>query len=275
MKSPMNLQQFTTLTGLDLDTLDTDTLRRLVSAHGQTLNRRIQNIKYNPDASQIPVKYIMQSGGRFTTRSHYRKTKHGKPQPMNRKELLTEAKREINFAKKSYSTVKGAKDLKSANQRIGGGQTSKEYAKKKEQEARAKVREQIHKENRAAGRRANKYTAAQKYAMKQAGKQSYKQAKKAYDKAVSDYWEQYHQYKETNNVQGSPVEVTENVSKYVFQSDEDKQKHFEEIVKNFYLNPPEYENIEDNSPFKIKDEDPDYTKEVEEWINEAGETLFK
>lgn len=266
----MKLQDFIQFTGLDLDALDTDTLRRLVSAQGQTLNRRISNIKYNPDASQIPIKSIMESGGRFTTRSHYRKTQHGKPVPMTRKELITEAKREINFAKKSYSTVKGAKALKAANQKIGGGQTSKEYAKKKAKEARAKVREQIYAENKAAGRRANKYTPAQKYAMKQAGKQAYKEAKKSYDDAVTDYWEQYRRYKEENNVQGSPTEVSENVSEYAFQSEEDKRNHFEKIVENYYLNPSEDEEIEDNNPLKLADEN-----EYDDWENTDEELPFK
>lgn len=266
----MKLQDFIQFTGLDLDSLDTDTLRHLVSAHGQTLNRRISNIKYNPDASQIPVKFIMESGGRFTTRSHYRKTQHGKPVPMTRKELITEAKREINFAKKAYSTVKGAKALKASNQRIGGGQTSKEYAKEKQKEARAKVREQIYAENRAAGRRANKYTPAQKYAMKQAGKQAYKEAKKAYDEAIADYWEQFRRYKEENNVQGSPTEVAENVSKYAFQSDEEKKEHFEKIIENYYLNSSEDEEIEDNNPLKLINENV-----YDEWEDTDEELPFK
>lgn len=262
----MRLQDFQKLTGQDIEKLDTASLRRLVSAQGQTLNRRLTNIRYNPDTSKIAYNRVMESGGRFTTRSHNTR------KPMNRKELLYEAKREISFAKSKGSTVKSAKALKTANQLAGGGQTSKEYAKKKKKEAQAKVREQIYAENRAKGRRANKYTPAQKYAMKQAGKQAYKEAKKAYDDAVTDYWKKYHQYKEEQNVEGSPVEVSENVSKYAFMSEEKQKKHFENIVEQYYLN-KESDIEEPENPLQLVEDD--RTKEAEDWLNEEFEHTFR
>lgn len=265
----MRLQDFATLTGQDLDALDTPTLRRLVSAQAGTLNRRLQNIRYNPDASQIAVKSVMSSGGRFGTRSHTRKTAHGARQPMTRKELLYEAKREIKFARHQGSTVSSAKKLKETNQRIGGGQTAKEYAKERQKQAREEVRKQIYAENRAAGRRANKYTEAQKYAMKQAGKQAYTQAKKAYDKAVTDYWNTYHDYKEKENVIGSPPTIAENVSKVAFMSEEEQKKHFANIVKDYEEQMLQNggEVPEDFNPLKLVDNTED-DEDEEGWSKE-------
>lgn len=268
----MRLQEFQKLTGQQLDKMDTASLRRLVSAQGQTLNRRLTNIRYNEDASKIQYHNVMESGGRFTTLSHQNKTRHGKPKPMNRKELLYEAKREQQFARSKGSTVSSAKALKVQNQRAGGGQTAKEYAKKKKKEAQAKVREQIYAENRAKGRRANKYTPAQKYAMKQAGKQAYKEAKKAYDDAVTDYWEKYHQYKEEHNVEGSPTEITQNVSKYAFMSKEEREKHFENIVEQYYLNNDE-DTIPDNNPLNLVEDE--HTEEMRDWLDEDDDNIFK
>lgn len=259
----MKLQEFAKLTGQDLESLDTDTLRKLVSAQAGTLNRRLIHIKYNPDTSKIALKAVQESGGKFTTLSHYNKTAHGARKPMTRKELLYEAKREISFTKAKGSTVSSAKELKETNQRIGGGQTSKEYAKEKAKEARAKVREQIYAENRAAGRRANKYTKAQKYAMKMAGKMEYKKAKKQYDEAITKAWEAYHLQKEMNQMESraefneGPT-IQETVQKVAFMSEEDRENYFRErFEKMIEEREDNEEEIEEVNPLDLVDTEED------------------
>lgn len=255
----MKLQDFAQLTGQELEALDTDTLRSLVSAQAGTLNRRLINIKYNPDTSKIALKAVQESGGKFTTRSHYNTTANGARKPMTRKELLYEAKREISFAKSKGSTVSSAKKLKDQMQRIGGGQTSKEYAKKKAKEARAKVRAQIYAENRAAGRRANKYTKAQKYAMKKAGEMEYKKAIKQYDDAMNNAWESYHLHKEMNQMESraefneGPT-IQETVQKAAFMSKEDRENYFRERFEKMVEDRGENEEVmEEVNPLDLVD----------------------
>ena len=250
----MKLQDFAQLTGQDLEALDTDTLRSLVSAQAGTLNRRLINIKYNPDTSKIALKAVNESGGKFTTRSHYNTTANGARKPMTRKELLYEAKREISFAKSKASTVSSAKKLKENMQCIGGGQTSR-----KAKEARAKVREQIYAENRAAGRRANKYTKAQKYAMKMAGKIEYEKAKKQYDEAITNVWESYRLYKEMNQMESraefneGPT-IQETVQKAAFMSEEDRENYFREKFEKMIEDRGENEEvIEEVNPLDLVD----------------------
>ena len=255
----MKLQDFTQLTGQDLEAMDTDTLRSLVAAQAGTLNRRFINIKYNPDTSKIALKAVQESGGKFTTRSHYNTTANGARKPMTRKELLYEAKREISFAKSKVSTVTSAKKLKEQMQRIGGGQTSKEYAKEKAKEARAEVRAQIRAENKAAGRRATKYTAAQKNAMKMAGKIEYEKAKKRYDDAMTNVWEAYRLYKEMNQMESraefneGPT-IQETVQDTAFMSEEDREKYFKEKFEKMIEDRGENEEvIEEMNPLDLVD----------------------
>lgn len=180
----MKLSDFYTLTGDQLESMDVQSLKKLVSEQGQKLNKRISNIKGNPKANKGAVKSVESSGGRFGV--------SGKD---TKRALILEAKREQRFMDKKTSTVKGAVK---ANQRSGKditGMTSKQYAKK---EASKKIKKEKEEEKKRIGNasKKRKQSKSQKKKWDKKRRQYEKEAEKKYNKDIGDAWEQFHKWKE-------------------------------------------------------------------------------
>lgn len=204
----MTLNEFAGLSYQDLKKLDTDTLKKLVSEKGKSLNKRIRRIEKNKsDLSQVSVKEVKRSGGYFGVK--------GK----NRKELLAEAKREQRFARGKASTVRTAKTFKEEMQRRGGGMTAREYGKLKKKE----FLEQEKKKSPTVKGKKQKSLTERAEAVE-------KKARTEYDKKVSEYWENFRRWKEERPTIGSPTDVKNNVSSRAFKSPEEQREIFTKLA---------------------------------------------
>lgn len=263
----MTLNEFVGLSYQDLKKLDTDTLKKLVSEKGKSLNKRIRRIEKNPaELSQVSVATVKRSGGYFGIR--------GK----NRKELLAEAKREQRFAKGKASTVSKAKAFKEKMQRAGGGMTSKEYGKKKRKEY---IEHEKKLQTKKTGR-----TKKSKKSLTEKADLVEKKSRQEYDKKVTEYWENFNRWKEENPTIGSPTNVKNNVSYRAFKSPEEQWSRFTRLAardaekrENQYISTTgsDWASVEESdTPFN-----PDVTreivpptekeiKEIEELINKTG-----
>lgn len=142
----MKSTDFNKMTVRQLENLDFNDLKKLVSAQGQSANRRIRNIRESDKTSKRAVNQVarQQQGGRFSVK--------GK----SRDELLREARQIQNFNKSKSGTVKGATEVKNAYERKALGKTStevgketeKEYRQKKLKEERQKLKEKSKKTGR-------------------------------------------------------------------------------------------------------------------------------
>lgn len=182
----MKLSDFYTLTGDQLESMDVQSLKKLVSEQGQKLNKRISNIKGNPKANKAAVKSVEVSGGRFGV--------SGKD---TKRALIAEAKREQRFMDKKTSTVKGAVK---ANQRSGKdvtGMTSKQYAKKKAAERIKKEKAEEVKRKGNAGKR-RKQSKSQKRKWERKRREYEKEEEKKYNRFIGEAWDTFHKWKEYN-----------------------------------------------------------------------------
>lgn len=179
----MKLEEFTQLSVDELERLDVPTLKRLVSEQGKKLNKRISNIRYNPEAAKISVNKIMRSGGKFGVRGKDEKS-----------ELIDEAKREINFAKEKTSTVYGARAAKKEIEKSYKGETSEEYGKRKRKEYEKEETKKKMEQAKEKGKKG--LTKAQKKSIKKMGKKVEKAQKKIYDKRAGEAWSEFKKWKE-------------------------------------------------------------------------------
>lgn len=181
----MKLEDFTKLTADELEQLDVPTLKKLVSEQGKKLNKRISDIRYNPEAAKISVNKIMKSGGKFAVRGKDTKS-----------ELVAEAKREINFAKEKTSTVSGARAAKKEIEKAYKGETSTEYGNRKRKEFEKEETQKRTAQAKEKGRKG--LTKAQRKSIKKQAKKIEKEQKKAYDKRAGEAWKDFKEWKESH-----------------------------------------------------------------------------
>lgn len=203
----MKLSEFETLTYKELQAMDVNDLRKLVSDQGKKLNKRISNIRYNSKASKIAANEVMESGGKFSVRGIKKGTKTEKQQ------LIHEAKREQKFSKAKSGTVLGAIKQKQNIQKQTG-KTAQEYGKQK-----AKEYKKAETEKAKAKSKTGKLTKAQKKSITKKAKAVEISEKKKYDKAVGDAWDVFHKWREEHpNVAYSKESVKAGVDEYVNES---------------------------------------------------------
>lgn len=178
----MTLSDFYTLTTDQLESLDKQQLKKLVSEQGKKLNKRISNIKGNPKANKTAVRIVESSGGRFGVK--------GKD---TKRSLIAEAKREQRFMDKKTSTVKGAVQVHEESGQKVTGMTSKQYAKSKASD----FKKQKTSEKKAKSK-TGKLTKAQKKSIDKQVKQIEKKAEKQYNDDIGEAWEAFHKAKEEN-----------------------------------------------------------------------------
>lgn len=258
----MTLQQVQDLTIEQIKQIPTPQLRRIVQQTATTLNKRIINIKYTKSASQISVKAVKETGGKF--KSTYKITNaQGKKvsRPMQRRDLIAELKREKNFMKGAASTVKKAKQFKKKQQETAGGQTADSYAKKKAREARRERSKQIQAENRAKG--ITKMSKKQKSELDKLYRQKYKEASERYDKAVEEAWDAYHNWKEINQIESKAIfdegkTIQDMVISTAFNSDNARDEYFKNQWEK-YIEEDEEEYVKSQesqpdlgNPFNLK-----------------------
>lgn len=253
----MTIEDFINLSYEDLKKLDTDTLKKLVSEKGKSLNKRIRRIERTPEASQVSVEGVRKTGGTFSVK--------GK----TRKQLLAEARREQRFAKGKASTVQSARTFKEEMQRAGAGMTAKEYGIKKRDEYIKKETKKIR------DKTGKKPTRTQKKAISEKARSVEEKAKKELDEKVSDYWEEFHKWQEENPTKGSPINVKNNVSYRAFKSKEEQRARFTALYekeasrreKTYIETTGEEWQKVDRTPFDSDDQE---TKQIEELIKQTG-----
>lgn len=200
----MKLSDFETLTYKELNNMDVGMLRRLASEQGKKLNKRVSNISGNKEASQIAVKEVMTSGGKFGVR------KIAKGGENEKTALISEIKREQKFQKAKSGTVRGAKQQKESIQKATG-KTAREYGKEKGKEYEKKEKARL-----KAKSKTGKLTKAQVKRIRQQVKRVQEREKKAYDNAVGEGWEVFHKWKEEHpNVSYAKESVKAGVDEYV------------------------------------------------------------
>lgn len=122
----MRLQDFRELRMQDLITKSTSELKSLVQYGARVLNPKINRLyRQGAESGKIAsdaYEYIEQTGGLFNTASDTpRTTKEGKVTwDKSRNELLSELKREIEFANMKTSSVSGAREVQEERERIVG-----------------------------------------------------------------------------------------------------------------------------------------------------------
>lgn len=196
----MKLSEFHTLTSEQLESLDTPTLKKLVSEQGKKLNKRIKNINKNPDANKSAVTGVAVSGGRFGVKDK------------TRAELLNEAKREQHFMDKKTSTVKGAVKVNDEISKKAVGMTSKEYAKQKGKEYKEKAEAE-----KLAKSKRGKLTKSQKKSIAKMQKKIEEMAKNQFNKDIGKAWDTFHKWKEENpaySMSYNKEEVKQSVNDY-------------------------------------------------------------
>lgn len=249
----MKVQDLENLSIEEIKTMPESQLRRLVSRTATTLNKRITNIRYNPKTSKISVDAVKNSGGKFKT-TYLSRNKKGKlvRKPMNKKQLITEAKREKNFMKGVASTVKKAKEFKEKQQKEAGGQTMSDYGHAEARKARQKRAAEIKEENRAKG--IKKMTKEQKSELSSIYKARYKEASKQYDDAVDRAWTSYHNWKEINQLESRATDeesetIQETVQKSVFMGEDERKAYFSKSFSKYLKEQElEYEAQQDAMP---------------------------
>lgn len=203
----MKLSEFETLTYKELQAMDVDTLRKLVSDQGKKLNKRVSNIRYSSKTSKIAVNEVMESGGKFAVRGIKKGSKTEKS------ELIHEAKREQKFSKAKSGTVLGAIKQKQNIQKQTG-KTASEYGKQKAKEYKKQETEKA-----KAKSKTGKLTKAQKKSITKKAKAVEVYEKKKYDKAVGDAWDVFHRWREEHpNVAYAKESVKAGVDEYVNES---------------------------------------------------------
>lgn len=168
----MKSTDFNKMTERQLEKLDFNDLKKLVSAQGQAANRRIKNIEKSDKTSKRAVNQVKreQKGGRFSVKNK------------SRDELLREARQIQNFNKSKSGTVKGAVKLKESYEKKALGQTSTEVGKQVEKEERQKrLKEERHKLKEKSKKTGKKYKIS-----KTKRKQINRQARKAGLKAEKE-----------------------------------------------------------------------------------------
>lgn len=127
------LDQLSKLSITDIQAMTTPQLKATVSEIGKRLNKRLTNIKYNPQVSKVTLNKVEEEGGKFrtTTRDWEHRDKHGNPKirPMTRQELILEAKREKDFIKAPASTVQKARTYQQELDRAALGTTRTQAAR--------------------------------------------------------------------------------------------------------------------------------------------------
>lgn len=176
----MTLSEFQTLTSDQLEKLAKDELKKLVSDQGKKLNKRISNIKGNPEANKSAVRSVESSGGRF-----------GVSGKETKRALISEAMREQRFMNMKTSTVKGAIEVHRQSEKTVTGMTAEQYAKNA-----GKVWEEAEKERRKQeGKKIAKRT---QKAISKKRKSLEKEARKVFNKNIGEAWDQFHKWKEEN-----------------------------------------------------------------------------
>lgn len=248
----MKIQDLENLSIEEIKAMPEPQLRQLVSRTASTLNKRITNIRYNPKTSKISIDAVKNSGGKFKT-TYLSRNKKGKlvSKPMNKKQLITEAKREKNFMKGVASTVKKAKEFKEKQQKEAGGQTMSDYGHTEARKARQKRATEIKAENKEKG--IKKMTKEQKSELSSIYKARYKEASKQYDDAVSHAWTVYHNWKEINQLESRATDeesatIQEVVQKSVFMNEDERKQFFDKrFSKYLQEQESEYEAQQDSA----------------------------
>lgn len=126
IKHPNKLAERMELSTMDIMKMPEEKIREIVSESGQSLNRRVTNIRYNKEADKRAINKLERTGGRFSVKDKNTKYK-----------LIAEFKREKEFYHSKQGTVKGAVETsRNLERKILGGKTAKEYAKQNEIEER-------------------------------------------------------------------------------------------------------------------------------------------
>lgn len=93
----MNMTEFNNLSFQDMNKMDFDTLKKLVSQKGKSANKRLDRISGASGISKSAIREVQSSGGRFSVK--------GK----DKIQLIGEAKRIQTFNRSKSGTVSGAK----------------------------------------------------------------------------------------------------------------------------------------------------------------------
>lgn len=93
----MNMTEFNNLSFQDMNKMDFDTLKKLVSQKGKSANKRLDRISGASGVSKSAIREVQSSGGRFSVK--------GK----DKIQLIGEAKRIQTFNRSKSGTVSGAK----------------------------------------------------------------------------------------------------------------------------------------------------------------------
>lgn len=176
----MTLSDFQKLTSDQLEGLTKEELKNLVSSQGKKLNKRISNIKGNPESNKSAVRSVESSGGRFGV--------SGKD---TKRALIAEAKREQRFMSMKTSTVKGAVEVHRQSEKAVSGITAEQHARDV-----GRAWEESEKERkRQQGKKITKRT---EKSIKKKRKSLENEARKVFNKNIGDAWEQFHKWKEEN-----------------------------------------------------------------------------
>lgn len=122
----MKLQDFKELRMQDLMSKSTSEIKSLVQYGARVLNPKINRL-YHQGAESGKIandayEYIEESGGLFSTVSDSPRTKKDGTLTWekSRNELMSELKREINFANMRTASVRGAKEVQAERERVVG-----------------------------------------------------------------------------------------------------------------------------------------------------------